>query len=247
MTQLQQQAANNPNLTFWDLITGDAAGTITVVLLLVAYVLYALAIIVFCFFYTLFGSVLYVLGPLVLALIPDLRRRATGEDLCHQRDDLECLGHSLCRLWRADYRDPVQPSQRCSGNGFLGFLHGAPDSVNARLGQHLLRAVAIALIPFIAKRIISGDVGSTAFALVRAGALPPARLWLESADLPPERVRRIRCWQLRGGRRCRPASSRLASGVFHAAPDAGTFHGGVSALGNRQRDEQQHKPGCPCP
>ena len=32
-------------------------------------------------------------------------------------------------------------------------------------------ALAIALIPFIAKRIISGDVGSTAFALVRAGGV----------------------------------------------------------------------------
>ena len=52
------------------MITGDLAGSITVLLLLVAYVLYALAIIVFCFFYTLYGSVLYVLGPLVLALIP---------------------------------------------------------------------------------------------------------------------------------------------------------------------------------
>jgi hypothetical protein len=70
MTQLQQQATTNPGLTFWDLINGDPAGTITVLLLLVAYVVYALAIIIFCFFYTLFGSVLYVLGPLVLALIP---------------------------------------------------------------------------------------------------------------------------------------------------------------------------------
>src|SRR5690349_13484668 len=53
MAQLQQQAQSNPNLTFWDMITGDAAGAITVGMLLVAYVIYALAIIVFCFFYTL--------------------------------------------------------------------------------------------------------------------------------------------------------------------------------------------------
>src|SRR5258708_26800125 len=54
MSQLQQQATNNPNLTFWGLITGDMAGSITVGLLLVAYVLYALAIIVFSFFYALY-------------------------------------------------------------------------------------------------------------------------------------------------------------------------------------------------
>ena len=70
MGQLQQQFANNPSLTLTDIITGDAAATITVVLLVVAYLLYALAMIVFCFFYTLFGAVLYVVGPLVLALIP---------------------------------------------------------------------------------------------------------------------------------------------------------------------------------
>jgi len=32
-------------------------------------------------------------------------------------------------------------------------------------------ALAVALIPFIAKRVVSGDVGSTAFAFVRAGML----------------------------------------------------------------------------
>ena len=50
MGQLQQQFANNPSLTLTDIITGDAASTITVVLLVVAYLLYALAMIVFCFF-----------------------------------------------------------------------------------------------------------------------------------------------------------------------------------------------------
>jgi hypothetical protein len=56
------------------------------------------------------------------------------------------------------------------GNGFLGFLKGAGDSVMLGLVS-IFYALAIALIPFIAKRIISGDVGSTAFALVRAGGV----------------------------------------------------------------------------
>src|SRR6202020_2131475 len=56
------------------------------------------------------------------------------------------------------------------GNGFLGFLKGAGDSVLLGLVS-IFYALAIALIPLIAKRIISGDVGSTAFALVRAGGV----------------------------------------------------------------------------
>jgi hypothetical protein len=55
------------------------------------------------------------------------------------------------------------------GNGFLGFLKGTGDSVMLGLVS-IFYALAIALIPFIAKRVISGDVGSTTFALVRAGA-----------------------------------------------------------------------------
>jgi len=56
------------------------------------------------------------------------------------------------------------------GHGFLGFLLGAPDST--MLGfVSIFYALSVALIPFIAKRIISGDAGSTAFAMVRAGAV----------------------------------------------------------------------------
>jgi hypothetical protein len=57
-----------------------------------------------------------------------------------------------------------------AGGRFLGFLKGAGDSIILGLVS-VFYALAIALIPFIAKKIISGDVGSTAFALVRAGGV----------------------------------------------------------------------------
>jgi hypothetical protein len=56
------------------------------------------------------------------------------------------------------------------GNGFLGFLRGVPDSVILGLVS-IAYALAIALVPFIARKVISGDVGSTAFAFVRTGVL----------------------------------------------------------------------------
>jgi hypothetical protein len=56
------------------------------------------------------------------------------------------------------------------GNGFLGFLRGVPDSVILGLVS-IAYALAIALVPFIARKVISGDVGSTAFAFVHAGAM----------------------------------------------------------------------------
>ena len=170
MTQLQQQAQTNPNLTFWDMITGDAAGAITVGMLLVAYVIYALAIIVFCFFYTLFGSVLYVLGPLVLALIPVSGIGQLGKTYA--------INVMIWNAWGILYAvfgaliTAIHFNQVSDvlGNGFLGFLRGVPDSVILGLVS-IAYALAIALVPFIARKVISGDVGSTAFAFVRSGAM----------------------------------------------------------------------------
>ena len=170
MGQLQQQFANNPSLTLTDLITGDAAGTITVVLVVVAYLLYALAMIVFCFFYTLFGAVLYVFGPLVLALIPISGVGQLGKSYA--------INVMIWNAWGVLYAvfsaliTAIHLNQvnNVLGNGFLGFLKGTGDSVMLGLVS-IFYALAIALIPIIAKRVIAGDVGSTTFALVRAGAV----------------------------------------------------------------------------
>jgi hypothetical protein len=170
MGQLQQQFANNPSLTLTDIITGDPASTITVVLLVVAYLLYALAMIVFCFFYTLFGAVLYVVGPLVLALIPISGVGQLGKAYA--------INVMIWNAWGVLYAifgaliTAIQVNQvnNVLGSGFLGFLRGSGDSIMLGLVS-IFYALAIALIPFIAKRVISGDVGSTTFALVRAGAV----------------------------------------------------------------------------
>jgi hypothetical protein len=169
MTQLHQQSTTNPNLTFWDLITGDIAGTMTVGLLLIAYIIYALAIIIFCFFYTLYGTVLYVTGPLVLSLIPVSGIGQLGKTYGINLMIWNAWGilYSVFgALITAIHFDQVN---NILGNGFLGFLQGVPDS--AMLGLvSIFYALAIAMVPFIAKGIISGDVGSTAVALVRAAA-----------------------------------------------------------------------------
>ena len=170
MTELQQQAQTNPGLTFWDMITGDPAGTTMVLMLLVAYVVYALAIIVFCFFYTLFGCVLYVLGPLVLALIP-----VSG---IGQLGKAYAINVMIWNAWGILYAvfgaliTAIHFNQVSDvlGNGFLGFLRGVPDSVILGLVS-IAYALAIALVPFIARKVISGDVGSTVFGFVRAGAM----------------------------------------------------------------------------
>ena len=170
MGELQQQFANNPSLTLWDIITGDPAGTITVLLLLVAYVIYALAIIVFCFFYVLFGSLLYVLGPLVLALLP-----IAGVSQLAKAYVVNLMTWNAWGILYAVFGALITAIQfnrvnDVLGNGFLGFLKGLPDSTLLGLVS-IFYALAVALIPLIAKRMISGDVGSTVYSLVRAATV----------------------------------------------------------------------------
>lgn len=169
MTQLQQQATTNPNLTFWDMITGDISGTITVGLLLIAYIVYALAIIIFCFFYTLYGTVLYVIGPLVLALIPVSGIGQLGKTYAINLMIWNAWGILYSVFGALITAIHFNQVNNILGNGFLGFLQGVPDSTMLGLVS-IFYALAIAMVPFIAKGIISGDVGSTAMALVRAAA-----------------------------------------------------------------------------
>jgi hypothetical protein len=169
MTQLQQQSTTNPNLTFWDLITGDISGTITVGLLLIAYIVYALAIIIFCFFYTLYGTVLYVTGPLVLALVPVSGIGQLGRTYAINLMIWNAWGILYSVFGALITAIHFNQVNNVLGNGFLGFLQGVPDSTMLGLVS-IFYALAVAMVPFIAKGIISGDVGSTVMALVRAAA-----------------------------------------------------------------------------
>ena len=150
MGQLQQQFANNPSLTLTDIITGDAAATITVVLLVVAYLLYALAMIVFCFFYTLFGAILYVVGPLVLALIPIPGVGQLGKAYAFNAMIWNAWGILYAVFGALITAIQVNQVNNILGNGFLGFLKGTGDSIILGLVS-IFYALAIALIPFLAK------------------------------------------------------------------------------------------------
>jgi hypothetical protein len=54
----------------WGLITGSIAGLIDGLLIIVAYILYPIVVVIFGFFYIFYGSVLYIFGPIVIALMP---------------------------------------------------------------------------------------------------------------------------------------------------------------------------------
>jgi hypothetical protein len=165
LNQLNQQMTNS-NTSFWDLITGDLAALIGALLIIVAYIVYAVAVIIFCFFYSLYGSVLYVLGPLILALLPMAGVGQLARSFATNLMIWNAWGIIYATMGALITAIQVNQVSQVGGGGFLGFLRGPFDSLIVGLVS-IFFALAIAVIPFIAKRIISGDVGATARALVQ--------------------------------------------------------------------------------
>jgi hypothetical protein len=150
----------------WGLITGSIAGLIDGILILVAYLLYPIVIVIFGFFYIFYGSILYIFGPIVIALMP------LGGANRLAKYYLENI--FVWNAWPILYGgfgalltavQMGQVGQMLNQNDFLGGLGNLEGSFLIGIVS-IVYSLAIAVIPFIAKRIISGDVGSTAVAMV---------------------------------------------------------------------------------
>jgi hypothetical protein len=165
--QLGQQFSDS-SISWWDIISGDIAALISVLLIVIAYILYVVAIVLFCFFYAMFGSVLYVIGPLIISLLP-----MTGVGQLAKSFSTNVM---IWNSWGILYAifgaliTAIHMNQVSDGVGnFLGFFQGPVDSILLGL-MSIFYAISIAVIPFLAKRIISGDIGAAAVSMVRAVA-----------------------------------------------------------------------------
>jgi hypothetical protein len=133
-----------------------------------AYLLYPLVIVIFGFFYILYGSILYIFGPLVISLLP---LGATNRIAKAYVENV-----FIWNAWPILYGgfgallsavQMGQVGQMLSQKSFLGGLGSLEGSVLIGFAS-IIFSLAIAVIPFMAKRIVSGDVGSTAGALIGA-------------------------------------------------------------------------------
>lgn len=152
----------------WGLITGDLPGLLDAILILVAYLLYPIVIVIFGFFYIFYGSILYIFGPVVVALMP------LGGANRLAKSYVENI--FIWNAWPLLYGgfgallsavQMGQLGQMLSQNNFLGGLGNLEGSLLIGIVS-IVYSLAIAIIPFLAKRIVSGDVGSTAAAMVGA-------------------------------------------------------------------------------
>jgi len=168
MNQLAQYWQTNGNTSLWNLVTGLASGVISLILILSAFVLFPVCYLIFTVFYAMYGSVLYVTGPFVLALLP---ARGLG-----QLSRTYLVNLMTFQAWGLIYAilqvlmSAVNLSSInavLNANGVLNSFVGSSQMILLALTASIF-SLLIALIPFIASRIVRGDVGSTMMTVVSA-------------------------------------------------------------------------------
>ena len=152
--------------SLWGLINGGISGLLGALLIIVAFIIFPISYTLFTLFYALYGTVLYVVGPFVLALLP---ARGYG-----QLARTYLLNLMIFGAWGLIYAI-LQALMTAVNMGSLNAVLNANGIMNGFFGsgQVILLAVAsivfsiaIAFIPFIASRIVRGEVGSTMLVMV---------------------------------------------------------------------------------
>ena len=157
--------------SFWTLVTGALSGLLDVLLILVGLIILPVSYTLFTLAYAMYGSILYLVGPFVLALWPSrimgqLSRTYFVNLMVFQSWGL--LYAILQVLITALQMNSVNAV--LNGNGVLNAFVGSSQMV--LLGAvSVLFSIAIVLIPFIASRIVRGEVGNTVSAMISAASL----------------------------------------------------------------------------
>lgn len=234
-TDLQTQFNQVGFQKLWGLITGDLPGLLDALLILVAYLLFPIVIVIFGFFYIFYGSILYIFGPIVVALMP------LGGANRLAKSYVENI--FIWNAWPILYGgfgalitavQMGQIGQMLSQNSFLGGLGNLEGSILIGIVS-IVYSLAIAIIPFIAKRIVSGDVGSTAVAMLGTAvtALTAGAAGIEGAAA--------------GAAAARAGSAGAASAGTTSSATAGSARALTSAAGGNQPAAPQQIPAASSP
>src|SRR5215472_8716068 len=143
----------------WDMVSGGVSAIVAGLITLVGYLLLPVTYTLFSLFYALYGSILYVVGPFVLALIPSRTLGQMGRSFFANMMIFHCWGLLYAILQSLMSALQITNPMQFSGS-FLQAFVGSSQIIVMSVASVLL-SVVIALIPFVASRIVRGDIGST--------------------------------------------------------------------------------------
>src|SRR5262245_27310706 len=145
----------------FELIAGGVAGMIGGIFVIVSYAVFPLTYAAFCFFYSLYGAVLYVLGPVVISLLPSFGVGPTARVYITNILTFHFWGviySILGALITAVNLSTVQ--QVVNTGGFLNGFVGLEQAMLLGIAS-IFYSLSIAVIPFLATRIIRGETFGT--------------------------------------------------------------------------------------
>jgi len=158
---LSQAWQTNPNWfsALWNMVTGGVSAIVAGLITVVGYLLLPITYTLFTLFYALYGSILYVVGPFVLALMPSRSLGQMGRSFITNVMIFQCWGVLYAILQSLMSALQITNPMQFSGS-FLHAFVGSSQMIVMSVASVLL-SIMIALIPFIASHIVRGDIGST--------------------------------------------------------------------------------------
>ena len=168
---LSQAWQTNPNWfsSLWNLVTGGVSAVVAGMITLIGYLILPFTYTLFTLFYALYGSILYVVGPFVLALIPSRGLGQLGRTYFMNMMIFQCWGLLYAILQALMTAIQITDPMQFNGS-WLQALVGSSQMIVMSVASVFL-SIMVALIPFIASRIVRGDIGSTLMTVMAAGAV----------------------------------------------------------------------------
>src|SRR5215470_18029971 len=148
----------------WNMVSGGVSAIVAGLITLIGYLLLPFTYTLFTLFYALYGAILYVVGPFVLALMPSRGLGQMGRSFFTNMMIFQCWGLLYAILQSLMSALQITNPMQFSGS-FLQAFVGSSQMIVMSVASVLL-SIMIALIPFIASRIVRGDIGSTLMTVI---------------------------------------------------------------------------------
>lgn len=176
MLQVNQYLNGLGNANWFNLVVSSIVALVSVLVQLIAAIVFPIALI-FTVLYCLYGAVLYAVGPMVLALYPAFgvgqlaRSYLVNLFVFHAWGIVYALFSVLLTAINAQSLGSM-----LAANSLGGWFQGASGALLMSLAS-ILFAVMVALIPYLARRIVTGEIGSSMMTIVHTvssalGAIP---------------------------------------------------------------------------
>jgi hypothetical protein len=166
LNTLSEAWSSNPNWfsSLWVMVTGGGSAIIAGLITIIGYFLLPFTYTLFTLFCALYGCILYVVGPVVLALIPSRTLGQLGRTYFVNLMIFQCWGILYAILQSLMSALQITNPMQLNGS-FLDAFVGSSQMIVISVASVLL-SIMIALIPYIASHIVRGEIGGTLMTVI---------------------------------------------------------------------------------